>query len=167
MPLYDYHCGKHGSFEAFRKVGVSQEAPCPSCGEASTRQFSAPNFTHSRPYDQAVDGEMKYDGKDEMTRQGGGKAVRVKETGGWRAALTHHTKCPKCNRIRNVAILTETAGAKMLACEVCDYSWMYRATDADTPLFNGVEETLRPGKQFHMNPDVPMNSGYRPPERAG
>ena len=145
----------------------SAEAPCPSCGGTASRQFTAPNFTHSRPYDQAVDGVMAYDGKDEMTRKGGGKAVRVKETGGWRAAVTHHTKCPKCNKLRNVGIMTEELGAKLVACEVCDYSWLHRASDAEVPLMDGVDESYRPGKTFHMSPDSRMTSGYTAPERAG
>ena len=167
MPLYDYQCDSHGTFEAFKKVGASQEAPCPACGEVSKRQYVAPTFTHSRPYDQAVDGEMRYDGRDEMDRAGGGKAVRVKETGGWRPALTHNTECPKCHKMRNVAIMGVMVGAKLVACEACDYSWLHRADDAACPLFEGVDESYRPGKQFNMNPETPMTSGYKPPERAG
>lgn len=167
MPLYDYRCPEHGTFEAFRRVGASPEAPCPSCDANVPRTYANTNFTYTRPYDQAVDGEMRDDGRREIDRGGGGKAVKVSETGGWRPALTHNTECPKCHKMRNVAVTSQVGGGTLITCEACGYSWLHRADDAPAPLNEGVEESYRPGRTIHMNSDVPLHSGYKSPERAG
>lgn len=166
MPMYDFRCPAHGVFEIYWRQ-ARQEAPCPSCAELAPRTYANTRFVFERPYDQAVDGEMRYDGTDEMERGGGGKAVRVKETGGWRPALTHNTKCPKCSRMRNVAVTSKVVGAHLVTCEACGYSWLHKAETAEVPLNTGVEEAYRPPRTIHMNSDVPLHSGYRAPERAG
>ena len=43
MPLYEFRCDQHSTFEVFTRMGGQpDEAPCPSCGKRGTRIFSAP-----------------------------------------------------------------------------------------------------------------------------
>ena len=79
-----------------------------------------------------------------VDRPGGGKAVRVNDTGGYRPMVTHNMVCPKCGKWRNVAILGEPMpGIKRLVCEICDWTWLYRASDAPTPLQPGTNGAFR------------------------
>ena len=91
---------------------------------------------------------------DYLFRPGGGAAYRVKDTGGWRPAVTHHTRCPNCNKIRNVAVLHEMdSGIFRVNCEWCGYQWLHRVFDAPMPLTRGTSEAFRPrvagGKYQH------------------
>ena len=167
MPLYDFQCSAHGKFEAHRRVQGASSAPCPSCGEAAERTYSNTTFIHSRPYDQAVDGLFPTAGKpDEIERGGGGKATKVKATGGYRPTLTHHTECPKCKKMRNVAVTSKLVGGTLVSCEACAYSWIHKAEGAPSPLFEGADDKFRPAKMYHMGGGVKMRSGYEEPERG-
>ena len=43
MPLYEFSCSTHGTFDVFTRMGgTPDESPCPSCSERGTRVFSAP-----------------------------------------------------------------------------------------------------------------------------
>jgi putative FmdB family regulatory protein len=45
MPIYDYACERHGSFELSRPMSQSSEsAACPECGHASARTVTAPRL---------------------------------------------------------------------------------------------------------------------------
>lgn len=44
MPIYDYECEAHGSFEAFRPLAERQSAPCPDCGAAAEQRITAVRF---------------------------------------------------------------------------------------------------------------------------
>ena len=45
MPIYDYECANHGSFELSRPMSRSGEsADCPECGIASARTVTAPRL---------------------------------------------------------------------------------------------------------------------------
>lgn len=46
MAFYDYRCERDGPFELSRPLGTAPpDAPCPACGAASRRVFSAPGLT--------------------------------------------------------------------------------------------------------------------------
>jgi putative FmdB family regulatory protein len=167
LPLYDYVCDHDGSFEAFRKVGDGASAPCPTCGATSARTFAATRFVIERAYDQAIDGEFPNADKPEVVaRAGGGVAIKNKDNGAYRAAVTHNTQCPKENKWRNVAVLGEFPYGKRLNCEACGHLWIHQEATAPNPLKPGVDESARPGKSFYMSPDVPLCSGYTEPERG-
>lgn len=167
MPLLDYSCVEHGPFEALRRAGAVSSAPCPTCEATSPRTYTAVGGLRiERAYDRQVDGKLPAAGRKEQDRAGGGKAVVVKETGGYRPALTHHTQCPKERRFRNVAVLAEMPYGVRLNCEVCGYIWVYHAKTTDIPLVAGVDESLRPGKRFFMGTEDNMTSGYIPAERG-
>lgn len=43
MPIYEFECADHGTFEISRPMAESrQPGPCPDCGEAAKRLLSAP-----------------------------------------------------------------------------------------------------------------------------
>lgn len=42
MPVYDYKCQEHGTFEKIRKISEREEAPCPECNEICPQQVTAP-----------------------------------------------------------------------------------------------------------------------------
>ncbi|HEY8946266.1 MAG TPA: zinc ribbon domain-containing protein [Polyangiaceae bacterium] len=45
MPIYEYECGPHGTFELERSMAESSAgAPCPTCRETARRIVSAPNL---------------------------------------------------------------------------------------------------------------------------
>ena len=164
MPTFDFTCSSHGKFEAYSRVGGTPT--CPVCGSPSERVFAVGHLTYGgRPYDQSVDG--RYPNRDkprEINRPGGGKA-RQTSTGGYRPMLTHSTICPKEKRWRNVAVLGAFPYGKRLACEACDYTWVYDGATTDRPLVNKVEEAYRPPRRIFMNPSVPLG-GYVAPERG-
>lgn len=168
MPLYDYRCGSCGSgFEAFGRVGAGETAPCPDCRGTAERAFSATRFNINMPYDQAIHGQFPTKHlPDVVKRQGGGVAIKNKETGGYRPALTHNTRCPKEGKWRNVAVLGEFPYGLRLVCEACDGLWIYNASLTDVPLNSGVDESLRPPRTIHMSAQVPLHSGYVAPERG-
>ena len=167
MPSFDFQCDEHGKFEAFKRIKGPSTAPCPYCGQDAEKVFSITTMTFNREYDQSIDGVFPNAGKAEvMNRGGGGKAVQVKETGAYRPVVTHSTKCPKENKWRNVAVTSAMAGAVLVTCEGCDYSWLHRSSDAADPLLEEVVEAYRPGITFNMNPDLPMRSGYQAPGRG-
>lgn len=166
MPLFDYRCEDHGTFEAFKRRGATS-APCPTCGAEAGRVFVAAPVS-KRAYDQSIDGKFPNKNKPKvMERMGGGRAAQVKETGGYRPMLTHNTVCPKEGKWRNVAVLAAFPYGKHLCCEACAYTWVYSQSNGyDVPLNHGVREDLRPSRTIHMNPDVPLHSGYTQPERG-
>ena len=50
MPIYEFHCAAHGTFEVTRPMAeVRAPAPCPDCGAHGTRQLSAPNLATGSP----------------------------------------------------------------------------------------------------------------------
>lgn len=45
MPIYEFDCEHHGTFELSRPMALVREpAPCPDCGEFGKRLLSAPNL---------------------------------------------------------------------------------------------------------------------------
>jgi len=45
MPIYEFECTEHGSFELSRPIAQMREpAPCPDCGNIGKRLLSAPNL---------------------------------------------------------------------------------------------------------------------------
>jgi putative FmdB family regulatory protein len=45
MPIYDYECAEHGTFEMARPMSQSGNAGvCPDCGSASNRIITAPRL---------------------------------------------------------------------------------------------------------------------------
>lgn len=45
MPLYEFSCPDHGSFDRFVEISKRNEGfPCPRCREVSPRIFSAPRL---------------------------------------------------------------------------------------------------------------------------
>jgi putative FmdB family regulatory protein len=45
MPIYEFECTDHGSFELSRPIAQMREpAPCPDCGASGKRLLSAPNL---------------------------------------------------------------------------------------------------------------------------
>jgi len=45
MPIYEFECADHGTFELTRAMAqVREPAPCPECGELGKRLLSAPNL---------------------------------------------------------------------------------------------------------------------------
>lgn len=45
MPIYEFECADHGSFELSRSIAQMREpAPCPDCGALGKRLLSAPNL---------------------------------------------------------------------------------------------------------------------------
>ena len=50
MPLYEYQCTDHGTFDAFRPFAESDELEaCPDCGASSPRQFTVPRTRSMAP----------------------------------------------------------------------------------------------------------------------
>jgi putative FmdB family regulatory protein len=44
MPIYEFECADHGTFELTRPMAeVRDPAPCPDCGEIGKRLLSAPS----------------------------------------------------------------------------------------------------------------------------
>lgn len=155
MPLYEYQ-DSCGTFEALRPLGERDRATCPTClGDAprllSSRfafaggqvQLGGSNLAESRVPLADRPGRPKF-----IDRAAGGKGYRVEETGGYRPAVTHTAKCPKCNRRRNVAVLGKFPYGVRLNCEACSYQWIHQAATADSPLLEGVNSRYRPGKTW-------------------
>lgn len=45
MPIYEFECADHGTFELTRSMAqVREPAPCPGCGALGKRLLSAPNL---------------------------------------------------------------------------------------------------------------------------
>ena len=45
MPIYEYHCTRHGTFDELRTFADAEgPMPCPDCGESSPRIVSIPRF---------------------------------------------------------------------------------------------------------------------------
>ncbi len=45
MPIYEFECTAHGTFELTRPMAqVREPGPCPDCGEHGKRLLSAPNL---------------------------------------------------------------------------------------------------------------------------
>ena len=168
MPLYDFSCPSHGTFESFSRTGANV-APCPRCDGQADRVFSLTSFPKvHRPYDKQVDDTLPAkDRQKVIDRAGGGRAGVVSSTGGYRPMTTHNTVCPNEKKWRNVAVLAELPYGKRLNCEACSYLWVYQAATTDIPLNDWVDSSLSPGTTVHMNPAVPLHSGYESPERGG
>lgn len=45
MPLYEYSCPEHGSFDEFQKMHTEHRARCPKCGQVARRNFAIGGFT--------------------------------------------------------------------------------------------------------------------------
>ena len=51
MPLYEYMCGKCGSFKEFQAMSrCSEPSDCPNCGDRSERTISAPQISNVNPH---------------------------------------------------------------------------------------------------------------------
>ena len=168
MPNFDYSCTTHGTFDAFKRAGRPVEtAPCPTCGEAAVRAGFTPTVAPRTdlPYDRQVHGKIPPIGRKQTAREGGGAAA-VTDTGSYRPALTHHTRCPKEQRFRNVAVLAAFDYGRRVCCEACGYMWIHQPATTDVPLTRGVNESLRPAKRFFMGTDDRATSGYIPAARG-
>ena len=44
MPIYEYHCGKCGNFEAIQKMSDKPLTQCPTCRRKVTKLISATSF---------------------------------------------------------------------------------------------------------------------------
>ena len=147
MPLYEYRCESGHSFEELRKVGGrSNPAPCPDCGLAASPRLST--FLSPHAYDAQVEGKQFDKTRPEhISRGGDGGAVMVKETGGYRPSLTHHTECPRHKKWTNVAVLGQVQGGNRVEGE-CGCQWIHRARDAGSPLVKGAKGYLGAGQKF-------------------
>lgn len=155
MPLYEYRCEACSSgFEAVRSVRLLDvPAPCPHCGEPADKVFSSSGMNmhvtvtpdQEAPY---VKPASLPGAPSVIGRQGGGRAVLNKDTGGYRPALTHHTRCPEEKRQRNVAVLGQMPWGLRLNCEACGYVWLHDEATAPDPLLAGYERELTPGQRY-------------------
>jgi len=46
MPVYDYKCQEHGTFEKMQKIADRETAPCPVCEAICTQQITAPKMVN-------------------------------------------------------------------------------------------------------------------------
>lgn len=44
MPIYDYHCKEHGSFEKMKKISERSSANCPKCDTECEKSITAPKM---------------------------------------------------------------------------------------------------------------------------
>ena len=169
MPIYQRTCRRcPHSWETLKRVGRRHDPePCPLCGGESglgvvgfSLKVDGPRQTPPR-------------GREAVHRRhGGGASVLNRETGGYRPAITHRTRCIKEGKDRNVAILSSLPEGLSLNCEVCGYQWIYQEATAEYPLVEGVREDYRKGTSFHMNESGMRNprgdpkNEYEKPERA-
>jgi putative FmdB family regulatory protein len=50
MPIYEFECGAHGTFELMRSIAAMRDpAPCPECGAIGGRLLSAPSLAIGSP----------------------------------------------------------------------------------------------------------------------
>ncbi len=155
MPLYEYRCEACSTgFEAVRSVRQRDvPASCPHCGEPADKVFSGSGLNikvevtpdHEAPY---IRPSSKPGARQVLNRAGGGRAILNRETGGYRPALTHHTRCPDEKRQRNVAVLGKFPYGLRLNCEACGYVWIHQESTAPDPLLEGYERELTPGQRY-------------------
>lgn len=57
MPIYEFECIAHGSFELTRPMAqVRDPAPCPECGNHGKRLLSAPNLATGSAVSRRISG---------------------------------------------------------------------------------------------------------------
>lgn len=166
MPLFDVVCANGHRSEVFKRGASDGPFACTDCGEDAKRAWSGFKFTvQGEQYiEPPYVGTVGRDAPAFIERMGGGRAAKTSD-GGYRPALTHTAKCPKCARRRNVAIVNDLGpyGVRPM-CEACGYMWVHQEATASDPLLEGYDATLRPRK--HYSRLAPTGSGYEQPERA-
>lgn len=159
MPIYLMRCEQGHEAEVLRSV-ANRDNPsiCGDCTAPSHRVMAA---FHTRVDDTPAfedDGRTYGDRYHErmvnasrpavIERSGGGRAVKVQETNGYRPACTHNTRCPQ-GHWANVAILSEQAPwGKRLNCDRCGYVWLYNAETAEYPLREGYDKSFAAPLRF-------------------
>lgn len=149
MPLYDVECAAGHRSEVFKRGASNGPSACPTCGDDARRVWNGFAFRVQGDVvlEPAYSTKAKTSDPEVIERMGGGRAVKTKD-GGYRPALTHTAKCPKCARRRNVAIVNQLPEGPRLMCEGCGYTWIHGASTASDPLLKGFDPALRPGKVF-------------------
>ena len=54
MPVYQYQCEEHGSFERIKKISEREQAECPECGEICSMQITAPKMLQGGYMDKSM-----------------------------------------------------------------------------------------------------------------
>lgn len=60
MPVYQYECKEHGSFEKIKKISDRHEAECPECGEKCTLELTAPKLVQGGYMDKSMKFSRKF-----------------------------------------------------------------------------------------------------------
>jgi putative FmdB family regulatory protein len=92
MPIYEYHCGRCGEFEAMQRISDKQLTRCPACRGKVTKLISSTSFhlkgsgwyatDYARKQDGADAGGKKSDEKKVDEKKSDEKTSAVKENGG-------------------------------------------------------------------------------------
>lgn len=152
MPMYAVRCDNDHTGEVFRSVARRDEEDICPCG-AYTHRVMAWNGAMVVDETPAYDDDLeplsfkKRDRKEFLERAGSGKAALNKDTGGYRPACTHNTKCPK-GHWANVAITADLPYGKRLNCDRCGYVWIYQASTAADPLLEGYNPAFTPAQRY-------------------
>ena len=83
MPLYEYECPKHGTFEKIQKFSDPPLTKCPTCGGPVERLLSAPAIQFKGTGWYITDYARKGDsggGKKDEAKSGGGSSDSSKDT---------------------------------------------------------------------------------------
>lgn len=152
MPIYLMRCEHEHTEEVVRGVANRDNPYSCSVCSAPSHRVMAP--FHTRIDDTPAfedDGRTYGDRYHErmvnaprpgvIDRDGGGRAVKVQETNGYRPACTHNTHCPQ-GHWANVAVLADTPWGKRLNCDRCGYLWLYSEATAEYPLREGYDPTF-------------------------
>ena len=98
MPIYEFECTDHGTFELTRPMAqVREPALCPDCGELGKRLLSAPNLATGSAVGRraaAINERSQHEPrivKREATKPSGQPAKRVVQTshGGYPWSIGH------------------------------------------------------------------------------
>ena len=98
MPIYEFECADHGTFELTRSMAqVREPAACPDCGELGKRLLSAPNLATGSALGRraaAINERSQHEPrivKREMAKQSGDPAKRPLQAsqGGYPWAIGH------------------------------------------------------------------------------
>lgn len=164
MPLYDVRCSAGHVTEVFVR-GASAPLTCKDCGEAAEKIPSLFNAVIVDYVETPKEKMPNQRAKPKYVQRMGGGVAYKNEYGNYRPAITHHTRCPKEGRQRNVAVLNDLPGVGLrLNCEACGWQWVHQEATAPDPLIQGIDTRLSPGKKYSAH--VAPGDQYIAPERG-
>lgn len=60
MPIYNYNCEEHGSFEKMKKISERSYANCPECEKECEQQITAPRMVQGGYMDKSMKFSKKF-----------------------------------------------------------------------------------------------------------